>query len=392
MLSDVTPPSNLPGHHETEKFYDDTITGWTYLGGNFSSKDSRPVVTGVSDKSATVKGDRKGATAYRREISVLTANRPVIRRTISRNSTNGFVSGDVVTQRHISTYNSIKGTHFPARLDVLRDNARNEATTKSLLKVNSNQLQLAVDFAEAKKTVNLLATIASQSIYALRALRRGNIGLALKHLRKGGIPDQYLTFQYGVKPILSTVKSAYDLAKDHLEKDLIFYGKSTSKWSDSFSFMERGFQHNVEASGGHTSYLAARVNKLWLANATQFGLSDPLTVAWELIPFSFVVDWFVPIGNTLQGLTSGFGLELIDGYSTSFGGMRDTAFDPIPCYMSPGDYELKIDNGLWQKEYRFVEREPHVGFPLPGFYAKSSNPFSTTHVLNGLALLNGLRR
>jgi len=36
------------------------------------------------------------------------------------------------------------------------------------------------------------------------------------------------------------------------------------------------------------------------------GLQDPASVAWELLPWSFVVDWFIPIGNWLEcrGLAS----------------------------------------------------------------------------------------
>lgn len=34
--------------------------------------------------------------------------------------------------------------------------------------------------------------------------------------------------------------------------------------------------------------------------ATLNGLLNPATVAWELLPYSFVVDWFIPIGNFLQ--------------------------------------------------------------------------------------------
>jgi hypothetical protein len=34
----------------------------------------------------------------------------------------------------------------------------------------------------------------------------------------------------------------------------------------------------------------------------QLGLLDPATVLWEIIPYSFVVDWFLPIGSYLDNL------------------------------------------------------------------------------------------
>lgn len=47
-------------------------------------------------------------------------------------------------------------------------------------------------------------------------------------------------------------------------------------------------------------------SKLW---AQALGLSSPLVNAWEIVPFSFVVDWFIPIGQTFQRLENKLGLH-----------------------------------------------------------------------------------
>jgi hypothetical protein len=39
-----------------------------------------------------------------------------------------------------------------------------------------------------------------------------------------------------------------------------------------------------------------------LGFSRQLGLLDPLSVVWENIPYSFVVDWFIPIGDYLSML------------------------------------------------------------------------------------------
>jgi hypothetical protein len=39
-----------------------------------------------------------------------------------------------------------------------------------------------------------------------------------------------------------------------------------------------------------------------LSTSRALGLLDPLTVVWEIIPYSFVVDWFLPIGSYLENL------------------------------------------------------------------------------------------
>jgi hypothetical protein len=39
-----------------------------------------------------------------------------------------------------------------------------------------------------------------------------------------------------------------------------------------------------------------------MSEIRQMGVLDPLSVAWEVLPFSFVADWFIPIGTYLENL------------------------------------------------------------------------------------------
>jgi hypothetical protein len=38
--------------------------------------------------------------------------------------------------------------------------------------------------------------------------------------------------------------------------------------------------------------------------ARQLGMLDPASVVWEIVPYSFVVDWFVPFGTYLSNLNA----------------------------------------------------------------------------------------
>lgn len=60
-------------------------------------------------------------------------------------------------------------------------------------------------------------------------------------------------------------------------------------------------------------YIYEIVNEAW--NQGQgFGLLNPLEFAWDIIPFSFVLDWFTNIGDVLQGLTAFVGKTCRDGW------------------------------------------------------------------------------
>lgn len=41
--------------------------------------------------------------------------------------------------------------------------------------------------------------------------------------------------------------------------------------------------------------------------ANQLGVVNPALVAWELVPFSFVIDWFLPVGRFLESYTDTIG-------------------------------------------------------------------------------------
>jgi len=52
--------------------------------------------------------------------------------------------------------------------------------------------------------------------------------------------------------------------------------------------------------------------------AQRFGVVNPATLAWNLIPFSFVVDWFANVSQVLDSMTDFMGVEVESPSGTSF--------------------------------------------------------------------------
>ena len=88
----------------------------------------------------------------------------------------------------------------------------------------------------------------------------------------------------------------------------------------------RGFSYREEHSyGGFISYkgmirvkqgMQIKVSNPNVLLANRLGLLNPISVAWELVPFSFLIDWFVPVGNYLDSFTDFVGLEMSEQYTT----------------------------------------------------------------------------
>jgi hypothetical protein len=116
------------------------------------------------------------------------------------------------------------------------------------------------------------------------------------------------------------------------------------------------------------------------------GLLDPASVAWELLPFSFVADWFIPIGSYLakrsfaQSLKGTFVKTISRRVYCRYAG---TVTNSGPNYYSECDVGAKA-------LYRFTEMTRTVTselqVPLPRFRSLKEVP-SWTRASNALALL-----
>jgi hypothetical protein len=148
-------------------------------------------------------------------------------------------------------------------------------------------------------------------------LKRGDLGAALRSLPRSvsgadarnakrklttkDIAGAHLALVYGWLPTLSDVAAAAEA-----------YEVLTQKPRTSRVMAARGVVSQVEGSQSPTLYTcpgikisskrAIYVMTEQLSAPRSLGLTDPLSVAWELVPWSFVADWFVPVGTYLSVL------------------------------------------------------------------------------------------
>lgn len=115
----------------------------------------------------------------------------------------------------------------------------------------------------------------------------------------------------------------------------------------------------------------------------QLGFTNPVNLAWEVLPYSFVVDWFIPIGPYLSSVSAWQGLTFKDGSVTRFARQEvNAAFDQ--SVTSGANTQRKA--GSFQRTWIKIQRDKLTAFPrkdLPSF----KDPRSLEHALNGIALL-----
>lgn len=191
---------------------------------------------------------------------------------------------------------------------------------------------LGVNLAEYEQSVSMIANRAGQLLRSYRALRRGNVGLALREVglsSKSGnrfkkidpkrVPGQlssiWLELHFGWVPLMQDIFNATDVLQRGLPPFKV-RGRAKFSVEDFFS------DSNVDIYTLHTErcQLSGRlhVTNPNLLRANQLGLTNPAVIVWELVPFSFVVDWFLPVGNFLSQSTDLMGLDFRDSSTTFY--------------------------------------------------------------------------
>lgn len=162
--------------------------------------------------------------------------------------------------------------------------------------------------AEFKQSADLMAKIGSQFngfTYNLARQARAFKKNPWKKFR-----ELWLGARYGIRPMMYDFKSAYNAFAKYKDKLEVITGQGhesneTDEATDTGlvplpggvwlgrtrESLKQTFEYNGRAYIRYTENIGA--------TGRSFGF-DPLTTAWELVPYSFVVDWFVNIGNAVQ--------------------------------------------------------------------------------------------
>lgn len=290
--------------------------------------------------------------------------------------------------------------------------ADSRLTSKILGQLLDQNVNLGQVISERHQTIALFASTARRIATAAYSFRKGNWQAACEHLgyrpsrkqrarlqqakilfskdQRQLLANSILEVQYGIRPLLSDV---YGAAQHLAERTYMNNDRNTFVVSaTAFSQGSRSRQKNVTIRGQYTSGQVTlpltmlytktyrtkkrvyfRVSSPLARELNQLGLTNPAVLAWEAMPWSFVVDWIVPIGNWLANLTATTGLSFVAGMTTK-------EWDRTCRYFTSVSES--------KHNYHNYERIRDTGFPVPSL-PRLKNPLGVDHIVNSIALLQG---
>lgn len=248
-------------------------------------------------------------------------------------------TGDLKTLS-TSQMNLIKD--FPTALPEMT-NELARVRSRVLQKVKSQKINLGQAFAERKQTVDLITKSINRIASAAIALKKGNVKQAYRlfgmkvprftprNLKPSpaNLSNHWLELQYGWKPLLSDIYGSCELIADTYvleKKTSASYRTQGSPIVNSAPFAHRWWQGVGPKSfiemAQYSSTVSAHVKVEFLEDNAistmlkQTGIANPLLLGWELMPYSFVVDWFYPVGTYLSNIDAAVGLKFVSGSET----------------------------------------------------------------------------
>lgn len=285
---------------------------------------------------------------------------------------------------------------------ILPTAAKAQLEIDALNAMRDGAVELGVSFGERKEAAEMMVGNFTKIRNSYRAFRRGQFRNAAKHLGLGwkDAPNRWLEYQYGWKPLLSDV---YEATSRIANRDASHPQRTYLTVRKSLSLLESEKLHVSWTGFGINTYRRKEMHGLVrfdftpdpdsgaLKTADEWGLLNPLSIGWELVPFSFVVDWAVPVGDCLSSITASLPYRFKAGSYTSFCRVSDI-HNAIGVYN--GTVRVLACSGRGHGTSVQMERTVYDSFPFPDFramthtkYKNASSEAIATRTANALSIL-----
>lgn len=198
--------------------------------------------------------------------------------------------------------------------------------------------------------------------------------------------DLYLELKFGVLPMIQDLNGFFSILQDEFSKPgMVIVGMSRAEQSYATPSNALGlplWDVSGKITVGAECKLYAKLDSSYSQMLAATGLNDFASSAWELVPYSFVIDWLIPIGNVLQALSAHSGITFLSGFTNT----RMSSDFTVTCCHDNGFTAYgtgKFPNVRYRAEAQLRERL--FDLPLPLIYVRS--PFSGSHITSAIALV-----
>lgn len=270
-------------------------------------------------------------------------------------------------------------------------------------KMSGSDFNLGNVLGEGHQTLRMIGDTAISIAKSLHHLKKGDLAGAARSLLEPAnrkplkpysqmkpfransadiLSSKWLELQYGWKPLLSDVEAGAQFVSHKLNVPIQQVYRMSIRKEKANSRTTTGWKYPIV---GKSVAVARRSLKITVAEhpsvLQSLGLLNPEVVAWEIMPWSFVIDWFLPIGSWLEARATLSGVVISKNLQSTT--VRSSSFCPQSASIVGDTFDVGYNRTI-------MDRFANTGGPkLPLPRVKPlSEALSVQHCLNGLALLS----
>lgn len=239
---------------------------------------------------------------------------------------------------------------FSEYLDEFNDE-RDIAIAKAFANVSKSEFQMLASLGEMPETLKWIKSIFERAIKLIKGIKtfnlklirqaytkeglgsRGTLEKLTKALKPGDkssvlkhVADPWLEYRYAIRPLIYEMKSAVEALKAVIRKGTRFTARgfnddrTVTITSDRYSYagwirfetrrLSRTHARNYRA--GVLSSIDDDIDSIMAI----WGFDQPFQSAWELVPFSFIIDWFFNVGTIIGAWSPKASLTALSSWVT----------------------------------------------------------------------------
>lgn len=308
----------------------------------------------------------------------------------------------------------------------------NKCLTKMPKKVNGENFNSLVFFAEFAKTKQMVLDLAKDISLQFTKMQRSRVkdlsslnGRAFreKHgftksrfrsdsglgpnsgLSKREIQNVWLEYRYGWRLLVKDIQDALKALHDTRTRRPVFRVTATSREETVQNFTINHLQltdryappgqvlNDLSCRRVYKEEVTIKVRYRdttpLLGTLQQYGITNPALLVWELIPYSFVFDWLVPVGDYLSTIDTFVGKEFVSG-SVSYVTDDFVTSTPINVRADPVNSGWVYSKGIKLSpntaSRRHYKRAALTSFPSASLPSLDLN-LNTQRVLDAISLV-----
>lgn len=203
-----------------------------------------------------------------------------------------------------------------------RQSVKSLAVTQAFANIDTSSMQALVTAAESRKTVDSMVGIMRRVYRIARNVRRLNVRALRKELSLNELQDRYMEARYAVRPLIYDaygIADAFQKARGYERKT--FRGYASDSGLITKAVVKTPLTYGLEADYTRSlkydiSCRAGVLCDCSISDLSVMGIDQLAESAWELVPFSFVVDWFANVGDWIAAQTPNAGVNRLASWAT----------------------------------------------------------------------------